>query len=163
MLSCCSVILQLFWCSTIPWYSNFSVSVLLFCQCFSVLSVFQCSVSVLLFRRCSGKGMEGRGGAEVKGQKRAQNNRKFFSISQELQIIWLWFLVHMCKMMLQQIFSFFKILIFGVFRGIKGKKDLKLLISVCFALYLRSCGSCHQDFDNDIYNMCLLFFLNATL
>ena len=43
-------------------------------------------------------------------------------ISQEPYIIWLWFLVHMCKMIYPAIFSFFKILIFGVFREIKGKK-----------------------------------------
>ena len=36
---------------------------------------------------------------------------------------------------LQQIFSFFKILIIGVFRGIKGKNDLKLPIWLCFALF----------------------------
>ena len=60
---------------------------------------------------------------------------------------------------LQQIFSFFKILIFGVFRGNKrAKNDLKLAISVCYALYLRNCRSYHQDFDNDIY-MWFSFFL----
>ena len=51
--------------------------------------------------------------------------------------------------------SFFKILIFGVFRGQKVKKDLKLQISVCFTLYLRNCRSYHQDFDNYI---CRVFF-----
>ena len=39
---------------------------------------------------------------------------------------------------LQQFFSFSKIFIFGVFKGIKGKNDLKSPISVCFALYLRT-------------------------
>ena len=38
----------------------------------------------------------------VKGQKIAQNDKKLclsYSISQEACIVWLWFLVHMCKMM----------------------------------------------------------------
>ena len=52
---------------------------------------------------------------------------------------------------LQPIFSFFKILILGFFRGgKKAKNDLKLPISVCFALYLRNCRLYHWDFDNDI-------------
>ena len=37
---------------------------------------------------------------EVNGQKMAQNDKNFLSLSQELYIIWLWFLVHMCKMMI---------------------------------------------------------------
>ena len=42
-------------------------------------------------------------------------------------------------------FFFFKILIFGVFRVVKGpKNDLKLPISVCFGLYLRNCRLYHQ-------------------
>ena len=49
---------------------------------------------------------------------------------------------------LQQIFSFFKILIFAVLGGKRAKNDLKLPISVCFALYLRNCRSYHQDFVN---------------
>ena len=41
------------------------------------------------------------------------------SISQELYLIWLWFLVHMCKMMISPaiFFHFFKILIFQVFQS----------------------------------------------
>ena len=40
-------------------------------------------------------------------------------ISQELYVIWLWFLVHMCKMMISPaiFFHFFKILIFQVFQS----------------------------------------------
>ena len=34
--------------------------------------------------------------------------------------------------------------------GKKAKNNLKLLISVCFALYLRNCRS-YQDFDYDYY------------
>ena len=62
---------------------------------------------------------------------------------------------------LQQIFSFFKTLIFGIFRGRgkRGKNDLKLPISVCFALYHGNCRSYHRDFDNDIYSCFSLFFL----
>ena len=94
----------------------------------------------------------------VKGQKMAQNDKQFclsHSVSQELYIMWLWFLVHMCKMMISpaifvisQNFDFCSFL-----RGIKGQK-----ISVCFALYLRSCRSYHQDFDSDIYRCFYLFF-----
>ena len=62
----------------------------------------------------------------VKAQKMALNDRQFcqsHSVSQEPYIVWLWFLVHMCKWWyLQQIFSFFKILIFWVFRGDKRSK-----------------------------------------
>ena len=41
-------------------------------------------------------------------------------ISQELYIIWLWFLVHMCKMMISPaiFFLFFKILVFRVFQSL---------------------------------------------
>ena len=53
-------------------------------------------------------------------QKTVQNDKKFcllHSISQEPNIIWLWFMVHMCKMIISVIFfffHFFKILIFWV-------------------------------------------------
>ena len=39
---------------------------------------------------------------------------------------------------------------------LRGKKKKK--ISVCFALYLRSCRTYHQDFDSDIYRCFYLFF-----
>ena len=58
----------------------------------------------------------------------------------------------------QEMFSFFKILIFGGFTGIKGKKGLKLSISVCFALYLRNCRSYHQDLMIMISTGVFLFF-----
>ena len=56
----------------------------------------------------SGRGrgeQKGEGGGEgrLKGQKMAQNDKKFclsHSVSQELYIIWLWFLLHICKMMM---------------------------------------------------------------
>ena len=66
----------------------------------------------------------------VIGQKMAENDKKFclsHCMSQEPYIIWLWFLVYMCKMMISPAnFLFFKILIFGVFRGVKGKKWPKI-------------------------------------
>ena len=81
----------------------------------------------------------------VKGQKVAQNDRRFclsHSIPQEPYIIWLWFLAKWWY--LQQIFSFFQNFeFFGVFRA---KNDLKLPISVCHTLHLRNCRSYHQDF-----------------
>ena len=46
------------------------------------------------------------GGDGIKGQKMAQNDKKNLlnSVSQELHFIWLWLLVHMCKMIV-----FFKV------------------------------------------------------
>ena len=62
----------------------------------------------------------------VKGQKMAQNDKKFclsHSVSQELYIIWLWFLVHMCKMTIPPaIFSFFQKIDFFWFLGGKREK-----------------------------------------
>ena len=45
-------------------------------------------------------------------------------MSQEPYIIWLWFMVHICKMVISPgaFFIFFKILIFHVVRGVKGQK-----------------------------------------
>ena len=84
-----------------------------------------------------------------------------YSVSQELYIIWLWFSVHICEMMISPA-SFFILQNFdfgGFVGGKRAKNDLKLPISVCFALYLRNCRSYHQDFDNDIYRCFSLFFL----
>ena len=70
-----------------------------------------------------------------------------YSVSQELSIIRLWFLVYMCKMMISPaiFIIFFKILIFYVFNGGESAKNyLKLPISVCHTLYLRNCRSYHQ-------------------
>ena len=60
---------------------------------------------------------------EVKGQKTAQNDNKFclsHSMSQELYIMWLWFLVHMCKMMISaaNFFHFSKFWFLGFLRGV---------------------------------------------
>ena len=65
----------------------------------------------------------------------AQNDKKIclsHSVFQERYLIWLWFLVHMCKMMISPaIFFFFKILIFQVFRGV-GVKVQKMTHSSQF-------------------------------
>ena len=46
------------------------------------------------------------------------------TISQELYIMWSWFLVNMCKMTISPsiFFSFFKVLLFWAVMGIKGQK-----------------------------------------
>ena len=63
----------------------------------------------------------GWGGGRVEGQRIVQNDKTNLShsVSQELYLIWLWFLVHMCKMMISPVifFHFFKILIFRVFQS----------------------------------------------
>ena len=63
----------------------------------------------------------GEGGQEGKGQKMIQNVKKILShsVSPELYLIWLSFLVHMGKMISQKklFFHFFKILIFWVFQS----------------------------------------------
>ena len=72
----------------------------------------------------------------VKGQKKAQNGKKFcpsHSIYQELNIIWLWFLVNMCKLMISH---FFKILIFRAFRGVKVQKMTHNYQFLSIALYI---------------------------
>ena len=81
------------------------------------------------------------------------------SVSQELYVIWLWFLVHMCKMIisLADFFIFQNFGFLGFLRRWRAKNDLKLPISVCFAQYLRNCSSYHRDFDNDIYRYFPLF------
>ena len=65
----------------------------------------------------------------VKGKKMAQNDKAFClpcSLSQKPYLIWLWFSVHMCKMMISPaiIFIFLKFWFFGVLGGRewKGKK-----------------------------------------
>ena len=104
----------------------------------------------------------------VKGQKMAQtDNKKFVCchyVSQKLYIIWLWFLVHICKMMISpanffisQNFDFWGFQ-GGGGGGKKANNDLKLFISVCYALDLWNCRSYYWDFDNDIYRCFSLFF-----
>ena len=110
----------------------------------------------LIFRIISGrKGV-------LKGHKMTQNDKQFClsrSISQEPSIIWLWFLVHMCKMMISLAnFFIFQNFDFGVLGGWKGKKWPKLPILACFPLYLRNCRLYHSDFVNDNYRCFSLFF-----
>ena len=71
--------------------------------------------------------------------KRVKRQKPY--IPQEPYLIWLWFLVHMCKMMLSPAiyFIFLKFLFFGCVGGeSKGKNDSWLTISVCHTLYLRN-------------------------
>ena len=72
----------------------------------------------------------------------AQNDQKFHlsqSAFQEPDRIWLWFLVHMCKMIISpaSLFSFSKFW---------AKNDQKVPISVHHTPYLKNCRSYHQEF-----------------
>ena len=63
------------------------------------------------------------------------------SLSQEPCIIWLSFMVHMCKMIISPgVFFNFKILIFQVVRGLKGQKMTQNVENFCFfcTLYFRN-------------------------
>ena len=64
----------------------------------------------------------------VKGQKMFQNDKKFcllHSISQEPYLIWLLFMVQMCKMIISPgVFFNFSIFIFQVVRGIERAKSI---------------------------------------
>ena len=92
----------------------------------------------------------------VKGQKMVQNDKKFCllrSISQEPYIIWLSFMVQMCKMIISPgAFFSFKILIFWVVRRLKGQKWPKMTkIFVCRTLYFRN----HISYDVDLWYTCM--------
>ena len=66
------------------------------------------------------------GGSAVKGQKMAQNDKNFcqsYLVSQEWYLIWLWFLVHICKIISPAIFSIFSKFWFWVFRVKMSKND----------------------------------------
>ena len=81
----------------------------------------------------------------VKGQKwpKITKNCVSHSISQEAYIIWLWFLVHMCKMMASPdtIFIFVKFWFFGLIGYKKGKKSPKMTNNfACLTLYTRNCA-----------------------
>ena len=62
----------------------------------------------------------------IKRQKMAQNDKKFCpsqSVSQEPNLIWLWFLVHKCKIMISlALFFIFSNSDFWGFWGVKGQK-----------------------------------------
>ena len=66
------------------------------------------------------------------------------SVSRKLYLIWLWLLVHMCKMMISPEFYFFKILIFRVFRSssINAKRKfwgVPHLLHMCVLFYFHRC------------------------
>ena len=86
------------------------------------------------------KGVVGGVGARVKEQKMVQNDKKSYlshSVPQEQYIIWLWFLLHMYKMIISPgIFIVSKFLSFGFLGGKRVKTDLKVPISVCCTVYL---------------------------
>ena len=79
------------------------------CKMIISSSAFFHFFKILIFWVCMG----------VKGQKTVHNDKTFcllHSISQETYIIWLWFLVHMCKMTISPAnFFIFKNLDFGGF------------------------------------------------
>ena len=54
-------------------------------------------------------------------------------ISQEQHSIWSWFLGHLCKMISPDVSHFFKILIFQVFRGVKGLKMVQNDKKICLS------------------------------
>ena len=93
----------------------------------------------------------------VEGQKTVQNDKKLcllHSISQEPFIIWLSFMVQMCKMIISPgVFFSFKVLIFGVVRGLKGHKKWPKMtkISVCCTLYFRN----HISYDLHLWCTCM--------
>ena len=85
-------------------------------------------------------------GLLVKEQKTVQNDENFFlsySISQEPYIIWLSFMVHICKMISPSVaFIFSKFWFLGSSGGWKGKKQAKMTNNVCLVLYLN-----HKSYD----------------
>ena len=93
----------------------------------------------------------------VKGQKMVQNDKKFCPscfISQEPYIIWLSFMLHMCKMIISPgvFFSFSKFWFFGLLGGQKGKKRSQITKnSVCHASYLRN----HASYDCHLWYTCV--------
>ena len=98
----------------------------------------------------------------VKGQKMTQNDRKLFvePISQEVYTIWLWFLVHIYKMMTSSYaFSFFQNFDFlgclGVKRPKNGPKGQNLSVSLC----LRN----HTSNDCGFWYTCVKWYLQQFL
>ena len=79
-------------------------------------------------------------GGGLKGQKTFQNNKKLCllcSISQEPYVIWLSFIVQMCKMIISpSLFFNFKVLLFQVFWGLKGHKMAQNDKNLSVALYI---------------------------
>ena len=94
---------------------------------------------------------------EVKGQKIVQNYKKFCpscSISQEPHIIWLSFMVHICKMNISGCFScrFSKFWFSGLSGGVKGQKNAQNdKFFVCHILYFRN----YISYDLHIWYTCM--------
>ena len=67
------------------------------------------------------------GEGEKKGKNDPNDKKTSLSVSQELCLIWLWFLVHMCKISGNFFFHFFKILVFRIFQNstLSVKKKLR--------------------------------------
>ena len=88
----------------------------------------------------------------LKGQKMAQNDKKFclsHSVSQEPYFIWLWFWVHICKMMISPAnFFIFQSFNFWGFYGGKGAKkrpkitNFSMFSSISQELGITSSGFC---------------------
>ena len=86
--------------------------------------------------------------------ERVKNGSKWQKMSHsvflEPYLIWLWFLVHMCKMIVSPaiffIFSKFWFFVFNRGRSKRTKNDPELPISVCYTLYLKNCRSYNQYF-----------------
>ena len=88
-------------------------------------------------------------------QKTVQNAKKFcllLSISQEPYITWLPFMLEMSKIICPGAFFNFKVLIFQVARGLKGRKCPKMTkISICGSLYFRN----HISFNLHLWYTCI--------
>ena len=90
-------------------------------------------------------------------KKKVQNDKKFcpsHSISQEPYIIWLSFMVHMCKIIISpdSFFIFSKFWFFGLLGGLKCKKWSKMTKhSVHDAPYLRN----KTPFDCHLWSTCV--------
>ena len=75
----------------------------------------------------------------IKGQKMAQNDKKFCLlcfISQESYILWLSFMVHLCEIMISPglfFVCFFGFLIFWVVSGVKGQKMVQNKKRICLS------------------------------
>ena len=119
-------------------------------------SVFLNFFKILIFRVFRG----------IKGQKIVQNDKKFClscSVSQEPYIIWLSFMVHLCKMIISPVvfFIFSKYWFLGLLRGKKGKERSEMTKNfVRCTPYLRNHTSygCHLWYTYVKWQYVLVFF-----
>ena len=90
-------------------------------------------------------------GGRVNVQKTAQIDKKIcllHSISEKPYIIWMSFMVNICKKFFKFFFHFFKILIFWFHRGVKGQNRVHNdKYSVCCTPYLRN----HTSYDCNVW------------